>query len=454
MTSRTLPRWTGVAEVIASVHGRVAAVAPDGAVVEVGGIGLAVHCTPGTLARLRVGEQARLATSLIVREDSLTLYGFADDDERQLFELLQTASGVGPRLAQAVLAVHPPREVRRAVATGDLKALTRVPGIGKKGAERLVLELRDRLGSTTTDTSSTAARCRPGRADHPGRAVAGPVVGRAGRARLERPRGRPGGLRRWRRSPPSSSPRPAGSTSRRCSGRRCRCWAGHDTVVVSAAGGEHAVRPRAHRRGRRRARARPRGQPAGGRRGAGGRGGAAAAAAGGLRRPAQGGAPARPGARGRHAPRPAAGPRAALRRARAGQDQPGPDRRRRARRGDAGHQRAGHRAVRRPGRDPHRAQDGDVLFVDEIHRIARPAEELLYIAMEDFRVDVVVGKGPGATAIPLEVAPFTLVGATTRAGLLTGPLRDRFGFVGHMDFYEPAELEQVLARSAGLLGVG
>jgi Holliday junction DNA helicase RuvB len=97
--------------------------------------------------------------------------------------------------------------------------------------------------------------------------------------------------------------------------------------------------------------------------------------------------------------------------------------------------------------------DGDVLFVDEIHRIARPAEELLYIAMEDFRVDVIVGKGPGATAIPLEVAPFTLVGATTRAGLLTGPLRDRFGFVGHMDFYEPHELEQVLVRSAGLLGV-
>jgi holliday junction DNA helicase RuvB len=96
---------------------------------------------------------------------------------------------------------------------------------------------------------------------------------------------------------------------------------------------------------------------------------------------------------------------------------------------------------------------GEVLFIDEIHRIARPAEELLYMAMEDFRVDVIVGKGPGATAIPLELAPFTLVGATTRAGLLTGPLRDRFGFTGHMDFYEPEELEQVLARSAQLLGV-
>jgi Holliday junction DNA helicase RuvA len=138
---------------IASVSGRVAAVSPDGAVVEVGGIGLAVQCTPGTIARLQVGGNARLSTSLIVREDSLTLYGFADDDERQLFELLQTANGVGPRLAQAVLAIHPPREVRRAVSMADVKALMQVPGIGKKGAERLILELRDRLGSITSDTS-------------------------------------------------------------------------------------------------------------------------------------------------------------------------------------------------------------------------------------------------------------------------------------------------------------
>jgi Holliday junction DNA helicase RuvA len=131
----------------------VAAVSPDGAVVEVGGVGLAVQCTPGTIARLQVGENARLSTSLVVREDSLTLYGFADDDERSLFELLQTANGVGPRLAQAVLAIHPPREVRRAVSMADVKALMQVPGIGKKGAERLILELRDRLGSITSDTS-------------------------------------------------------------------------------------------------------------------------------------------------------------------------------------------------------------------------------------------------------------------------------------------------------------
>jgi Holliday junction DNA helicase RuvB len=96
---------------------------------------------------------------------------------------------------------------------------------------------------------------------------------------------------------------------------------------------------------------------------------------------------------------------------------------------------------------------GDVLFIDEIHRIARPAEELLYSAMEDFRVDVIVGKGPGATAIPLDVEPFTLVGATTRSGLLTGPMRDRFGFVGHLDFYDAAELDVLLHRSARILGV-
>jgi Holliday junction DNA helicase RuvB len=97
--------------------------------------------------------------------------------------------------------------------------------------------------------------------------------------------------------------------------------------------------------------------------------------------------------------------------------------------------------------------EGDVLFVDEIHRMSRPAEEMLYMAMEDFRVDVVIGKGPGATAIPLDIPPFTLVGATTRAGLLPGPLRDRFGFVAHLDFYAPEELVAVLRRSAALLDV-
>lgn len=136
---------------IASVRGQVIALGPDGAVIELGGLGVAVQCTPGTLARLRVGEAGRLSTSLVVREDSLTLFGFADDDERGLFELLQTANGVGPRLAQAMLAIHPPREIRRAVATADVATLTQVPGVGKKGAEKLIVELRDRIGSLSDD---------------------------------------------------------------------------------------------------------------------------------------------------------------------------------------------------------------------------------------------------------------------------------------------------------------
>ncbi|KLL11458.1 MULTISPECIES: Holliday junction branch migration protein RuvA [Protofrankia] len=131
---------------IASVAGTVAALSPDAAVVEVGGVGLLVQCTPATLAGLRVGQQTRLVTTLVVRETELTLYGFADADERDVFETLQSASGVGPRLAQAVLGVHSPDSVRRAVAAEDLAALTKVPGIGRKGAQRIVLDLRDRLG--------------------------------------------------------------------------------------------------------------------------------------------------------------------------------------------------------------------------------------------------------------------------------------------------------------------
>jgi Holliday junction DNA helicase RuvA len=125
----------------------VCAIAPEGAVIEVGGVGLLVQATPGTLAALRTGERARLATSLVVREDALTLYGFASDDERDVFELVQTASGVGPRLALAMLASFSPDGLRQAIAAEDVSGLTRVPGIGRKGAQRIVLELAGRLGS-------------------------------------------------------------------------------------------------------------------------------------------------------------------------------------------------------------------------------------------------------------------------------------------------------------------
>jgi holliday junction DNA helicase RuvA len=151
--------------VIASLSGVVASVQLDRAVLEVGGVGYLVHATPATLAALRVGEAARLATSLVVREDSFTLYGFADDDERAVFETVQTVSGVGPRLALAMLAVHTPDGLRRAVAGADIAALVRVPGIGNKGAQRIALELGDKLGPPTGSdapeagsTASAAAR--------------------------------------------------------------------------------------------------------------------------------------------------------------------------------------------------------------------------------------------------------------------------------------------------------
>ena len=135
---------------IASVRGEVTAIDLDHAVVEVGGVGLMVYATPATLATLRRGEQAALATALVVRENALTLYGFADPDARELFSLLQTVSGVGPRLALAMLAVLTPETLRAALAGGDTAVLTQVPGIGRKGAERLVIELRDKVTATRT----------------------------------------------------------------------------------------------------------------------------------------------------------------------------------------------------------------------------------------------------------------------------------------------------------------
>ena len=157
---------------IAYVSGRVAALAPDGAVVDVGGIGLEVQCTPSTLAGLRIGEPAKVPTSMVVREDSLTLYGFADEDERACFELLQTASGVGPRLAQSVLGVLSPTALRQAIATEDLAALTRVPGIGRKGAQRIVLELAGRL-TGIGEPSAVGSAPAGGAADWRGQVHAG-----------------------------------------------------------------------------------------------------------------------------------------------------------------------------------------------------------------------------------------------------------------------------------------
>ncbi len=144
---------------ISSVRGQVLSVHLDHAVIEVGGVGLAVRTTPATLAGLRRGEQARLSTSLVVREDSLTLFGFASDEAKDLFVLVQSVSGVGPKIALALLAVNDPDQLRRALGAGDTATLMRAPGIGKRGAERLVLELKDKVGAL------------PGSAAAPGSAV-------------------------------------------------------------------------------------------------------------------------------------------------------------------------------------------------------------------------------------------------------------------------------------------
>jgi len=152
--------------VIASIRGQVLDVALDHVVIEASGVGYRVNATPSTLASLRRGTEARLVTAMIVREDSMTLYGFVDADSRDLFQTLLSVSGVGPRLALATLAVHEAPALRRALADGDVSALTRVPGIGKRSAERMVLELRDKVGAA-------AAAGAPAINGHP---VRGPVV--------------------------------------------------------------------------------------------------------------------------------------------------------------------------------------------------------------------------------------------------------------------------------------
>jgi len=143
--------------VIAAVRGEVLEVALDHAVVEAAGVGYKVMATPSTLSTLRRGTEARLITAMIVREDSMTLYGFADADARDLFLLLLGVSGVGPKIALATLAVYDAGTLRRALADGDVTALTRVPGIGKRGAERMVLELRDKIGAVLGTGSGVAA---------------------------------------------------------------------------------------------------------------------------------------------------------------------------------------------------------------------------------------------------------------------------------------------------------
>ena len=458
---------------ISHLDGIVCAIAPEGAVIEVGGVGLLVQATPGTLAALRTGERARVATSLVVREDALTLYGFASDDERDVFELVQTASGVGPRLALAMLASFSPDGLRQAIAAEDVAALTRVPGIGRKGAQRIVLELAGRLGSPAAPAGIMGPP--PGAGTAAGGTALWRDQVRAGLVNLGWPAPRRGAGHRGRRRRPGRRPRRGRGRVRRAAGRAAQAEPRMTGPGPRPGRGGHSAHSAAEDAER------------------------DAPGLSALEEQALSAAAQREGLTAAERDRLVSPLADADERVIEGALRPkrlaeviGQTRVREQlslvlegalRRGRA----PDHVLLSGPpglgkttfamiiaaelgaplritsGPAIERAGDlaailstlgeRDVVFIDEIHRLARPAEEMLYLAMEDFRVDVVVGKGPGATAIPLEIAPFTLVGATTRAGLLPAPLRDRFGFTAHLDFYEPAELEVIVRRSADLLGV-
>ena len=191
---------------IAFVRGQVAAMTLNSAVLEVGGVGLELMCTPNTLATLRTGQTATLPTSMVVREDSMTLFGFVDEDEKQVFELVQTASGVGPKVAQAITAVLAPDDLRRAIAADDVKTLTRVPGIGQKGAQRIILELKDRIGPPVGSRPHAAVAVEAWREQvHQG--LVGPRLAGA-RRRARRGRGRGPGRQRTRRPGPAAGGAP------------------------------------------------------------------------------------------------------------------------------------------------------------------------------------------------------------------------------------------------------